>query len=93
MDFGAGLIKALKDLGIENYVVFGTGPDGDGFAVVSGSPDRITENVVGGTLAVPDAQVVMCKAVLELHKDCEKMLIEAGLSEYVVRIEQEGGEE
>ena len=89
MDFGEALIKALEDLGIQNYVIFGTGPNEEGFALANGHQTDITENVIGGTLAVPDVQLVMCHAVLELRRDCERLLIEAGLSDYVVRVEQE----
>jgi hypothetical protein len=92
MDFGEKLIRAVEELGIKDYAIFGTNSDGEGFAVVSGSPDKISGNVIGGTLGVPDVQLVMCSAVLELHKDCEKLLIEAGLNDYVVRVEQEGGD-
>ena len=73
MGFSEDLIEALKGLGIEDYVIFATGPDGDGFALADGMKKGIAENVIVGTLSVPEVQSVMCRAVLELQRDCEEI--------------------
>ena len=70
MGFSEDLIKAFDELGITNYVIFGTTPDGEGFALADGNQAAITETVVGGTLAVPEVKAVMCNAVWELYTDC-----------------------
>ena len=73
MGFSEELIEALRRLGIDNYVIFATGPDGDGFALVNGMQTEIMENVIVGALTVPEIQPIMCRAVLELQMDCEEI--------------------
>ena len=71
MGFSEDRIEALKGLGIEDDVIFATGPDGDGFSLADGMQAEITENVIVGTLSVPEVKSVMCRAVLQLQTDCE----------------------
>jgi len=63
---------AVENLGVKDFVFFGTGADGESFVLAEGKHDKITKNIVSGTLIDPTVQNILCNAVLELREKCER---------------------